>query len=128
MRRTAAVLPGSVVLLSSALVPRAAAAPAEIVAPNARAAAEVDSLGRLVRQKNVTDSIPSGKGVYCVIIDPDAGIDLSTALILATGYPATNVTTQRQPTQACDNRQDAVTVVTLVDGRPEYSGFTLAVL
>ncbi|MFF3734684.1 hypothetical protein ACFYXM_31465 [Streptomyces sp. NPDC002476] len=106
-----------------------AAAPAEIVAPNARAAAEVDFRGELLRQENVVDSLQVGEGLYCAIVDPNAGINLSNALILANGGPQTSsVSTIGRPTPSCDSRRDAVTVVTLKDGHPESSSFTIAVL
>ncbi|MFE7430443.1 hypothetical protein [Streptomyces sp. NPDC057545] len=128
MRRTTAVLAGAVVL-SAVFASQAVAAPAEIVAPNARAAAEVDFHGDLMRQKNVVDSFQVGEGLYCVIVNPNAGINLSNALILANGGPqTTSVSTIGRPTLSCDSRRDAVTVVTLKDGLPESSGFTIAVL
>ncbi|MFE4974861.1 hypothetical protein ACFRAR_22505 [Kitasatospora sp. NPDC056651] len=128
MRRTAAVIAGAVVL-SASFTAQAVAAPAEIVAPNARAAAEVDSKGGLERQKNVVDSFAYGPGVYCVIVDQAAGINLSTALILANGGPgSTSVSTIGKPTTSCGSRRDAVTVVTLKDGLPAPSSFTLAIL
>ncbi|MFF9321042.1 hypothetical protein ACF1BP_25675 [Streptomyces sp. NPDC014735] len=63
MRRTTAVFAGAVVL-SAVFASQAVAAPAEIVAPNARAAAEVDFHGELLRQKNVVDSFQVGEGLY----------------------------------------------------------------
>lgn len=128
MRRTAAVLAGTAAL-SAVLIPQAVAAPAEIIAPNARAAAEVNSLGVLQRQKNVIDSHRVSQGLYCVIVNPSANINLSSALILANGGPTTtSVSIIGKPTQACNNRRDAITVVTLKDALPEDSNFTLAVL
>ncbi|MFE4357450.1 MULTISPECIES: hypothetical protein [unclassified Kitasatospora] len=129
MRRTATVLAG-VTALSSVFVSSAVAAPAEIVAPNARAAAQVSARGELERQKNVVDSFETpNQGVYCVIVDPAAGIDLSTALILANGGPTTTgVSASGLPTSSCNNRRDAITVVTLDNGRPVVGSFTIAVL
>ena len=128
MRRTTAVFAGAVVL-SAAFASQAVAAPVEIIAPNARAAAEVDFRGELLRQKNVVDSFQVGQGLYCVIVNPSAGINLSNALILANGGPqTTSVSTIGQPTLSCNNRRDAITVVTLKDGHPASSSFTLAVL
>ncbi|WP_030246336.1 hypothetical protein [Streptomyces sp. NRRL S-350] len=129
MRRTAVVLAGSAAL-SVAFTLQAAAAPAEIIAPNARAAAEVDFHGELQRQKNVIDSFESThRGVYCVIVDPAAGIDLSSALILANGgVGTTSVEAAGRPTSSCDNRRDAITVVPVNDGHPTPASFTIAVL
>ncbi|MET8630858.1 hypothetical protein ABZW30_45465 [Kitasatospora sp. NPDC004669] len=128
MRRTAAVFAGAAAL-SAAFTLQAAAAPAQITAPNARAAAEVDSLGRLQRQKNVIDSYRPFTGVYCVIVDPSAGIDLPSALILANGGVGTDsVQILREPTQSCGNRRDAITVVPVKDGRQTDAEFTIAVL
>ncbi|OKI41285.1 hypothetical protein A6A29_38120 [Streptomyces sp. TSRI0281] len=110
-------------------IPQAVAAPGEIIAPNARAAAEVDFNGALERQKNVTDSHRVSEGLYCVTVDPSAGINLSSALILANGGPGTtSVSTIGEPTRACDSRRDAITVITLKDGHPASSNFTIAVL
>ncbi|MCR8578781.1 hypothetical protein [Streptomyces sp. Isolate_219] len=128
MRRTAAVLAGTAAL-SAVFIPQAVAAPTEIVAPHARAAAEVNFNGALERQKNVTDSHRVSQGLYCVIVKPSANINLSSALILANGGPnTTSVSTIGKPTSACDNRRDAITVVTLKDGLPVSSNFTIAVL
>ncbi|AZS75036.1 hypothetical protein DDE74_32625 [Streptomyces lydicus] len=109
-------------------IPQAVAAPAEIVAPHARAAAEVNFNGALERQKNVTDSHRVSQGLYCVIVKPSAHINLSSALILANVASATSVSIIGEPTMACDSRRDAITVVTLKDGLPVSSDFTIAVL
>ncbi|WP_331753813.1 hypothetical protein [Streptomyces sp. NBC_00826] len=128
MRRTAAVLTGTAAL-TAVFIPQAVAAPAEIIAPNARAAAEVNFNGALERQKNVTDSHQVSQGLYCVIVNPSANINLSNALILANGGPSTtSVSTIGKPTLACDSRRDAITVVTLRDGHPVNGNFTIAVL
>lgn len=128
MRRTAAVLAGTAAL-SAVFIPQAVAVPEEIIAPNARAAAEVDYHGELLRQKNVTDSFQVGEGLYCVIVDPNAGINLSSALILANGgVGTTSVETIGRPTLSCGSRRDAITVVTLDDGHPASASFTIAVL
>lgn len=128
MRRTTAVFAGAAVL-SAVFASQAVAAPAEIVAPNARAAAEVDFHGELLRQKNVVDSFQVGEGLYCVIVNPNAGINPSSALILANAHiHADSVSTIGRPTTSCDNRRDAITVVTLKNGHPTSSSFTLAVL
>lgn len=128
MRRTTAVLAAAVVL-SAAFTVQAAAAPAEFVAPHARAAAAVGVNGELERQKNVVDSFEASPGVYCVIVNPAADINPSDALILANGGPGTtSVSTLGKPTSSCGNRRDAVTVVPLKDGRPTPSSFTIAVL
>jgi hypothetical protein len=128
MRRTAAVLAGTAAL-SAVLIPQAVAVPDEIIAPNARAAAEVDYHGELLRQKNVVDSFRVGEGLYCVTVDRNAGIDLSSALILANGgVGTTSVETIGKPTMSCDSRRDAITVVTLKDGHPASAYFKIAVL
>ncbi|MEU3652927.1 hypothetical protein AB0E67_08755 [Streptomyces sp. NPDC032161] len=128
MRRTTAVFAGAAVL-SAVFASQAVAAPAEIVAPNARAAADVDFDGELLRQKNVVDSFQYGPGVYCVIVDPTAGINLPSALILANAQiHADSVVTIGEPTTSCDSRRDAITVVTLKNGLPASSSFTIAIL
>ncbi|MFF2960992.1 hypothetical protein ACFVT1_19230 [Streptomyces sp. NPDC057963] len=128
MRRTTAVFAGAAVL-SAVFASQAVAAPAEIVAPNARAAADVDFRGELLRQKNVVDSFQVGEGLYCVIVNPNADINLSNALILANArIHADSVETIGKPTTACGSRRDAITVVTLKDGLPASSSFTIAVL
>ncbi|MFF8912751.1 hypothetical protein ACF08M_05325 [Streptomyces sp. NPDC015032] len=128
MRRTTAVFVGALAL-SAALASQAVAAPAEIDAPNARAAAEVGYRGDLMRQKNVVNSFQNDPGVYCVIVDPNAGINLPSALILANPHiHADSVVTIGEPTLACNSRRDAITVVTLKNGLPASSSFTIAVL
>ncbi|MFE7524736.1 hypothetical protein ACFU7Y_03350 [Kitasatospora sp. NPDC057542] len=128
MRRITAVLTGAVAL-SAAFTSQAVAAPAVIDAPNARAAAEVGYRGELLRQKNVVDSFQVAEGLYCVIVDPNAGINLPSALILGNaGGHATNVHTIGQPTTSCNGRRDAITVVTLKDNLPKSDSFTIAVL
>ncbi|MFI9366264.1 hypothetical protein ACIG5E_35205 [Kitasatospora sp. NPDC053057] len=130
MRRTVTVLAGAAAL-SVAFTFQAAAAPGEFIAPNARAAAEVDYHGALQRQKNVIDSFKSAHGpnVYCVIVNPSAGINLSSALILANGgVGTTSVEASGYPTTSCDSRRDAITVVPVNNGRDVSASFTIAVL
>ncbi|WP_033355635.1 hypothetical protein [Kitasatospora aureofaciens] len=77
----------------------------------------------------MVDSFKVAEGLYCVIVDPNAGINLSNALILAnTGGHASNAVTIGPPNSSCDYRRDAITVVTLRDNIPANAGFELAVL
>ncbi|WP_316519936.1 hypothetical protein [Kitasatospora brasiliensis] len=129
MRRTVAVFAG-VIALSAVFTGQAAATPTEIIAPNARAAAAVDFHGDLLRQKNVVESFETvHPGVYCVIVNPSAGINLPSALILANGgVGTTSVEVLGAPTTSCDSRRDAITVVPVNNGHPVRASFTIAVL
>ncbi|MEV4430578.1 hypothetical protein ACN9M0_35770 [Streptomyces sp. R-07] len=111
------------------LASTAVAAPADMYAPYARAAAKVSAGGTLTDSKNVTSVSRPRAGVYCVkITDPD--IDLRKAAVLATvnGIKIRMISVNNAPDPACGNAADAVTVYTFyADGTSSDAPFTLTV-
>lgn len=93
------------------LVGTATAAPVDMYAPYARAAAKVAANGELLAAKNVASSTKASTGNYCVkVSDPDP-IDLNDAAIQVTsnGQWVTFIVNAR-PTSTCGNATDTITV------------------
>jgi hypothetical protein len=109
----------------------AAAAPAQLYAPYARAAAQVDANGNLTAQKNVSSSRRVGtQSTYCIVVsDPD--ITLKDAVVMGTvnaGVGTYSIDVRNYPTSACGNAADTITAYTAYGTAANPVAFTLAVL
>ncbi|MGW7064808.1 hypothetical protein ACWGHM_40840 [Streptomyces sp. NPDC054904] len=132
--RTRAIATAIAIVASvPALSGTAIAAPAELDAPYARAAAEVTRDGTLLAATNVESSrkITTTVGLYCVKVS-DPRIDLASAVVMGTlnsGNGTMSITVDKRPTVPCGNDPATITVYT---GGPSTSradaGFTVAVL
>lgn len=111
----------------------AVAAPADMYAPYARAAAKVAGDSTLLAAKNVSSAtrstVNTARGVYCVkVSDPD--IELKDAAVLATiNNNRAMITAIGDPHSWCRNDPNTITVV-LTDsaGAAIDAPFTVAVL
>ncbi|MFF9703578.1 hypothetical protein ACF1FE_20675 [Streptomyces griseofuscus] len=121
-----AVATASVPLLAGS----ASAAPADLNAPYARAAAKVSANGSLLATKNVASSERlEGRpaGYYCVAVS-DPTIDLRNAAVLATVNNNRSMITAI-PNSNCNGKTRTITVVTSnYHNDPADVPFTVAVL
>ncbi|MGW7018129.1 hypothetical protein ACWGGS_02010 [Streptomyces decoyicus] len=109
----------------------ATAAPADMNAPYARAAAKVSQDSSLLSAKNVravTRAAVNGAGYYCVYVS-DPKIDLADAAITATISNSRGmITAIGAPHGYCGGSTDAITVVTSnIHGAPADLPFTVVV-
>lgn len=93
------------------LASTAVAAPVDMYAPYARAAAKVAANGELLAQKNVAESRKVNTGRYCVkVSDPDID-DLKDAAIHVTSNSSWGTLIAfGTPTSTCGNAADTITV------------------
>lgn len=105
------------------------AAPIDMYAPYARAAAKVAANGELLAQKNVAESRKIATGSYCVkVSDPDID-DLKDAAVHVTSNSnwATFIV-HPQPTTRCGNDPNTVSVLSVgLANTYEDTAFTLTV-
>ncbi|MFE9045969.1 hypothetical protein ACFYOG_34375 [Streptomyces sp. NPDC007818] len=108
----------------------AVAAPADMYAPYARAAAKVAANGEVLAQKNVSSvTYGTAAGSYCVkVSDPD--IELKDAAVVATiSNNRAMITAIGDPHPWCQSAANAITVViTDSAGAAMSAPFTVAVL
>ncbi|MEU9999164.1 hypothetical protein [Streptomyces sp. NPDC050848] len=90
------------------------AAPIDMYAPYARAAAKVAANGTLLAQKNVAESRKVATGQYCVkVSDPDID-DLKDAAVHVTSNSSwATFIVQPQPTPTCLNDPNTITVFSI---------------
>ncbi|MER7397543.1 hypothetical protein ABT381_18765 [Streptomyces sp. NPDC000151] len=128
-KRSAALTAAALISLP-ALAGTAAAAPPEMYAPHAQAAAQVAANGTLLAAKNVSSSWLVGKAGYCVVVsDPD--VTLNDAVVVGTtndGQGTYSIDVRREPTSTCGNRKNAITVFTAYGTTANPVKFTVAVL
>jgi len=130
-KRAHALALGLAALVSvPALAGTAAAAPAEMYAPYARAAAKVQGNGTLLAAKNIDTARRVNQGQYCLTVsDPD--IDLSDAVVLGTtnaGGGTYSLDVRREPTTTCGNAARTITVYSAYGTSASDVWFTVAVL
>lgn len=108
----------------------ATAAPENLNAPYARAAAKLSANGELRAGKNIESSKRVAKGRYCVKVS-DPSIDLENAAIVASGNgsiagPGFNV--YGKPLDICGNEPNTITVIVYSGTTEADAPFTVAVL
>ncbi|WP_030267582.1 hypothetical protein [Streptomyces violens] len=129
--RGALVLTAAAVASVPVLTGTAAAAPGDMNAPYARAAAKVAANGAVLASKNVASVTRPRAGAYCVKVS-DPAIDLANAAITASingGAYARTISATGDPTGECGNDPSTITVYTFyISANLSDAPFTVAVL